>query len=121
MKSTPLRREGTLNPESLGSGSRKCKTRAMEPLYTNEPLNLDLHDLETEEAVSEVRFVLFLLRRLSNIDVARPRKCLTKAQYHLPLAALVVQIRSVPSSGVITCLITVRHGRCVKLIGRKTV
>ena len=120
MKSTPLRREGTLNPESLGSGSRKGKARAMEPLYTNEPLNLDIHDLETEEVVSEVRFVLFLLQRLSNIDATRPRKCLTKAQYLLRLAVLVVQIRSVPSSGVITCLIIVRRGRCAKPIGRKT-
>src|SRR6266702_12673 len=58
VKSTPLRRQGTLNPESHGNGGRKGKARAIEPLYTNEPLNLDLHDLETEEAVSEVRFVL---------------------------------------------------------------
>jgi hypothetical protein len=104
VKSTPLRREGTLNPGPLGNGSRKGKARAIEPLYTNEPLNLDLHDLETEEAVSEVRFDFsFLLRRLSNIVVIRPRKCQTKAQYLLPLAELVVQIQSVPSSGVITC------------------
>ena len=57
VKSTPLRREGTRNPGPLGSGStRKGKARAIEPLYTNEPLNMDPHDLETEEAVSEVRF-----------------------------------------------------------------
>ncbi|KAH9017125.1 hypothetical protein EDB83DRAFT_2438409 [Lactarius deliciosus] len=51
VKSTPLRREGTLNPESLGNGSRKGKARAIEPLYTT--LNLDPHDLETDEAMSE--------------------------------------------------------------------
>ncbi|KAH9059617.1 hypothetical protein EDB87DRAFT_1621960 [Lactarius vividus] len=56
VKSTPLRREGTLNPESLENGSRKGKERAIEPLYTT--LNLDPHDLETEEAVSETEEIL---------------------------------------------------------------
>ncbi|KAI9444191.1 hypothetical protein H4582DRAFT_1069488 [Lactarius indigo] len=51
VKSTPLRHEGSLNPESLGNGSRKGKARAIELLYTT--LNLDSYDLETEEAVSE--------------------------------------------------------------------
>jgi hypothetical protein len=56
VKSTPLRRGSTLNPKSLGNESRKGKARAIEPFYTNEPLNLQLHDLETENAMSEVCF-----------------------------------------------------------------
>ena len=120
VKSTPLRREGTTNPESLGNENRKGKARAIEPRYTNEPLSLDPHDLETEEAVSEVCQVFISFVALSTIFVTRPRKCPTKAQYLLPHAVLVVQIRSVPSSGVITCLIIVHRGRCAKPIGRKT-
>jgi hypothetical protein len=57
VKSTPLRRGGTLNPELLGNGSKKGKGRAIEPFYTSEPLTLDFHDLEIEKAVSEVRLV----------------------------------------------------------------
>ncbi|KAF8260768.1 hypothetical protein EI94DRAFT_875467 [Lactarius quietus] len=54
VKSTPLRRGSTLNSDSLGNGSRKGKARAIEPLYTNEPLNLDPHDLESEEETDEI-------------------------------------------------------------------
>ena len=61
VKSTPLRRGGTLNPESLGNGSRKGKARAIEPFYTNESLSIGLHNLEIEKAVSEVRFAFIHL------------------------------------------------------------
>ena len=118
VKSTPLRRGGNLSPESLGNGSRKGKARAIEPSYANESQNLGLHNLEIEKAVPEVRLTFIYSASIEH--VTRPRKYPTKAQYLLPLAVLVVQIRSVPSSGVITCLIIVHHGKCAKPIGRKT-
>ncbi len=59
VKSTPMRREA-LNPGPLEGGSRKGKAKAVESLYTNQPLNLDPHDLETEQMVSEVCPFVFL-------------------------------------------------------------
>ncbi|KAI0252912.1 hypothetical protein BJV78DRAFT_1281257 [Lactifluus subvellereus] len=51
--STPLRSENAPDGGTAEGGSRKGKARAMEPLYTNEPLNLDARELENEQAVSE--------------------------------------------------------------------
>jgi hypothetical protein len=119
VKSTPLRSEGAQAAETTEGASRKAKTRTIEPLYTNEPLNLDGRDLETEQArVSDVCLLLFLLP-LPTIIVVSTRKYPTKAPFHPPLVEHVDQIRSAPSSGVITCCTTAHRGRCVRPIGRK--
>jgi hypothetical protein len=119
VKSTPLRSESAQDVETAEGGTRKGKARAVEPLYTNEPLNLDARELETEQAgMSEVCLLLFLLL-LPTMAVTSTRKYPTKAPFHLPLVAHVDQIRSAPSSGVTTCFTIAHHGRCVRPIGRK--
>jgi hypothetical protein len=65
VKSTPLRSEGSQDPELFDSGSRKGKARAVESPYTNEPLSLDAYALEIDGAeVSEVCLSLFFLSLL---------------------------------------------------------
>jgi hypothetical protein len=118
VKSTPLRSENGHDGGTAEGGSRKGKARAMEPLYTNEPLNMDARELENEQAVSEVGLLLFLLL-LPTTVVASMMICPTRAPFHLPHVAHVAQIQSVPSRGVTTCLTIAHRGRCVRLIGRK--
>ncbi|KAI0305269.1 hypothetical protein B0F90DRAFT_1180665 [Multifurca ochricompacta] len=48
VKSTPLRSESARDADSAENKSRKGKAKATEPLYTNEPLDFDARELETE-------------------------------------------------------------------------
>jgi hypothetical protein len=107
VKSTPLRGD---DPESVESG--RSRTRAVESSYPNEDA------FETEGAgMSEVCPSLSIPSIPTMVPTSRMTS--TRAPFHLPLVAAVVQILFAPSSGARMCFIIARRGRCATLIVRK--
>jgi hypothetical protein len=115
VKSTPLRGEGSQEPD-LGENG-KGKSRA-ESLYSNEDPSFDA---EIDGAgMSEVCLPFFIMPIHTTVSTSM-RTSSTRAPFHLLLVAPVVQIRSAQSSGVRMYFITAHRGRCATLIGRKIV
>ncbi|KAI0264603.1 hypothetical protein BC834DRAFT_881619 [Gloeopeniophorella convolvens] len=52
VKSTPFRLEGTQDVEVIETRSKKGKEKVVEPLYTNEPLDLEARELRAQETDS---------------------------------------------------------------------